>query len=87
VIKGSGEELRQARALGDVQERLQREFPTTDADRIAELLAGCYRRTAGATAEQFRAVLAEREARARLRSEAMDVRSVVAAERREAGAA
>jgi hypothetical protein len=37
--------------------------------------------------DHFRAVLAEREARARLRSEAMDVRSVSAAEGPEAGAA
>jgi hypothetical protein len=79
LIEGRGQDLRGARTLADVQERLHREFPTVDADRIAELLAGCYRRTAGATVEHFRTVLAEREARARLRSEATDVPPVTAA--------
>ena len=87
MIEGRGEELGKARTLADVQVRLQREFPTADADRVAELVAGCYRRTAGATVDHFRAVLAEREARARLRSEATDVRSVTAADGREVGAA
>jgi hypothetical protein len=72
MIEGRGEDLREARALVDVRERLMREFPTADSDRIAELLAGCYRRTTGATVQHFRVVLAERETRARLRSEATD---------------
>ena len=72
MIEGEGDDWREARALADIRERLEREFPAADSDRIADLLAGCYRRTTGATVQHFRVVLAERETRARLRSEATD---------------
>ena len=76
MIEGEGDDWREARALADIRERLKREFPAADSDRIADLLAGCYRRTTGATVQHFRAVLAERETRARLRSEATEMSSV-----------
>jgi hypothetical protein len=82
MIDGRGNDLEEGRALADITERLEREFPTADSDRIAELLAGCYRRTTGATVQHFRAVLAERETRARLRSEATDMSSVTVIEGR-----
>ena len=57
MIEGEGDDWREARALADIRERLEREFPAADSDRIADLLAGCYRRTTGATVQHFRAVL------------------------------